>query len=269
MHRKGRLNLIFRLSFPGRQTPFEFGGDIAEQLDLREWFGRRPAGEIGSHGVYRDMITKLERLDDLAREALAAAASGGLSPEGLSRLLWAMHEFDHAADRLDAGITKSLTDLDELTGLLNRASLERDLAREMAQTRRSGRTLTVAMVDADYFKKVNDEFGHAFGDVVLKTLAQRFIDSLRPRDQVYRYGGEEFLVVLPETPLDKALPVLERLRRKACETPISEGGVSISQSISAGVAQTAGDEAPAAVVERADQALYRAKEAGRNRIETS
>ncbi len=106
-----------------------------------------------------------------------------------------MHEFNRVADRLSAGNTTSMTDVGELTGLLNRAAMERDLEREQAHALRTGRRFTIAMVDTDHFKKVNDDYGHSFGDVVLEILAERFVESIRLRDRVYRYGEEEFLVL--------------------------------------------------------------------------
>ncbi len=178
-----------------------------------------------------------------------------------------MHEFDRLVDRLLSGVITTLTDVDGLTGLLNRTAMERDLEKELAHFQRSGRPFTVAMIDADLFKRVNDEFGHGFGDVVLETLADRFVESLRPRDRVYRYGGEEFLVLLPETPLESALPVLERLRRRASERTISDGSQAVRQSVSIGAAEIGREESVEVVVARSDQALYRAKQAGRDRVE--
>jgi diguanylate cyclase (GGDEF)-like protein len=223
--------------------------------------------EVSGHRVYRDLVAKQEKLLRLAQGIVESTAHDALQPEQLARLLRAMHDFDRIADRLDSGITTSLTDIDELTGLLNRTAMLRDLDREQAQARRTGNPFTIAMVDADHFKKVNDEHGHVFGDVCLETLAERFVESIRPRDQVYRYGGEEFLILLPDTPLGRAKPVLERLRRRACERTISDGKTTIRLSVSVGVAEAAKDEESSAVIDRADAALYRAKEAGRNRLE--
>jgi len=267
MHRKGRLTLFFRLHFPMAEPLFGEGRDLLEQLDFRQWLTEPLLPEVSGHRVYRDLVAKQERLLRLVKKILESTAHDALPPEQLARLLQAMYDFDRITDRLDSGITTSLTDIDELTGLLNRAAMQRDLDREQAQARRSGRPFSVAMVDADHFKKVNDEHGHVFGDVCLEILAERFIESIRPRDQVYRYGGEEFLILLPDTPLTKAKPVLERLRRRACGRTISDGKITISLSVSVGAAEAASDEEPSAVIERADAALYRAKEAGRNRLE--
>lgn len=267
MHRKGRLTLFFRLHFPMEEPLFSEGRDLLAQLDFRQWLTEPLLEEVSGHRVYRDLVAKQEKLLLLVHGILESTAHKALRPEQLARLLRAMHDFDRIADRLDSGITTSLTDIDELTGLLNRTAMLRDLDRERAQARRTGRPFTVAMVDADHFKKVNDDHGHGFGDVCLETLAERFIESIRPRDQVYRYGGEEFLVLLPDTPLAKAKPVLERLRRRACERAISDGETAITLSVSVGAAEAACDEEPSAAIDRADAALYRAKEAGRNRLE--
>jgi diguanylate cyclase (GGDEF)-like protein len=267
MQRKGRLTLFFRLHFPTAEPLFGEGRDLLEQLDFRQWLTEPLLEEVSGHRVYRDLVAEQERLLLLVQGILESTANNAMTPEQLARLLRALHDFDRIADRLDSGITTSLTDIDELTGLLNRTAMLRDLDRERAQARRTGRPFTVAMVDADHFKKVNDEHGHVFGDVCLETLAERFIESIRPRDQVYRYGGEEFLVLLPDTPLAKAKPVLERLRRRAIERAISDGETAIKLSVSVGAAEAASDEEPSAAIDRADAALYRAKEAGRNRLE--
>lgn len=267
MHRKVRLSLFFALLFPTAEPFFGKGKDIQEQLDFRHWLSTPILEEVRRHRVYCDLVTKQERMLRLVQGIAESIAQDALTPEQMARLLRAMHDFDRVADRLDSGITTSLTDIDELTGLLNRAAMLRRLDRERAQARRTGNPFTVAMVDVDHFKKVNDEHGHVFGDVCLETLAERFVESIRPRDQVYRYGGEEFLVLLPDTPLAKAKPVLERLRRRACECAISDGETARILSVSVGAAEAANDEELSAVIDRADAALYRAKEAGRNRLE--
>lgn len=266
IHRKGRLALFYHLRFPVAKPLFGEGIDLLEQLDFRQWLTEPLLEEVSGHRVYRDLVAKQERLLRLVQGILERSAANALQPQQLAPMLRAMHDLDRIADRLDSGITTSLTDLDELTGLLNRTAMLRDLEREQAQFRRTGRPYTLAMVDADHFKKVNDQYGHGFGDVCLETLAERFVESIRPRDQVYRYGGEEFLVLLPDTPLAKAKPVLERLRRQACEEAISDGDIAIILSVSVGAAEAAKGEDPGIVIDRADAALYRAKKGGRNRL---
>ena len=267
MHRKAALNLFFRIQFPITEGPLYEGVCSIEDLDLVRWLANTPSEKIREHPVYRELIARQERLIRVAKQVVDSIEKDGPQIGQYANLLHAMHEFDRVADRLSAGITTSLTDLDELTGLLNRAAMERDLERENAHALRTGLPFTVALVDADHFKKVNDEYGHGFGDVVLETLAERFVESLRPRDRVYRYGGEEFLVLLPDTQLEQAISVLERLRQRACGREISDGEIAVTQSVSIGAAEAAVNEPIEAVIERADAALYRAKQSGRNRVE--
>jgi diguanylate cyclase (GGDEF)-like protein len=267
MHRKESLNLFFRLQFPMAESPLYEGDWSVEHLGIVRWLAEPPSESIREHAIYRELIARQESLIRLAQKAVDGIEKGVPQAGSYANLLHAMHEFDRAADRLSAGITTSLTDVDELTGLLNRAAMERDLARDQEHARLTGRRFTIAMIDADHFKKVNDEHGHGFGDVVLEALAERFIESLRPSDRVYRYGGEEFLVLLPDTPLDQARSVLERIRRRACGREISDGEIAVTQPVSIGAAEATGNEPIPAVIERADAALYRAKQSGRNRVE--
>ena len=177
-----------------------------------------------------------------------------------------MQRLDIAINHFDMAITAALIDVDELTGLLNRTAMDRDLKRELAQSKRTGKLLCLAMVDADHFKKVNDDYGHNFGDTVLEELADRFEAGLRPRDRIYRYGGEEFLVSLPDTALQQAKKVMERIRIRCSERPVSEEEISITQTVSIGLTEVNIDEEIDSAIERADEALYQAKESGRDQV---
>ena len=153
---------------------------------------------------------------------------------------------------------------DSLTGMHNRAyAFERleDLAR---QHRRYGAPFCVSIVDVDHFKTVNDTHGHAVGDQVLRALARAIKEHSRDTDVVARFGGEEFLLLLPHTELAGAVRALENIRRAVADLSMTSKG--ISRTISAGVAQYEGGETTA-LLEAADQALYRAKDAGRDRVE--
>ena len=160
---------------------------------------------------------------------------------------------------------------DPLTGAWNRGAILDILAREMVRTGRENGCLGVAMVDLDHFKLVNDTHGHLTGDTVLRETTRRMQSSLRPYDELGRYGGEEFLVVLPGCDVSNVTTIAERLCRRVSRHPIdvSEGIVPVT--ISVGVAST-GEERTAdvkALITAADSALYRAKENGRNRVECS
>lgn len=156
---------------------------------------------------------------------------------------------------------------DPLTGIGNRAALEENLEREVALARRNKASMSLIAIDLDHFKQVNDRHGHSVGDCVLRTVVRRMVDVLRSTDLAYRYGGEEFVVLLNGTPLLGAQLVAERIRQAVAAVPCRCDGIEIPMTISLGVASLA-EESSAELFDRADHALYRAKAEGRNRIET-
>jgi two-component system cell cycle response regulator len=170
---------------------------------------------------------------------------------------------DNAQKSVELAIT------DALTGLYNRRYMESHLATLIDQAAGRGKPLSVLVVDIDYFKAINDTHGHDAGDDVLREFATRMRKSTRGIDLACRYGGEEFVIVMPETDMAVATMVAERLRRRIASEPFSVGndGGKIEVTISVGIAalNRAKDNA-AALLKRADQALYRAKRDGRNRV---
>ena len=156
---------------------------------------------------------------------------------------------------------------DELTGLLNRRSLVAILAQQKSRGDRYGTTFSILMVDIDFFKRVNDTLGHQAGDVVLRVFAQAASASLRGTDLLGRYGGEEFMAVLDQTPIQRSGIVAGRLCALARKLTFEESSSGLHISISIGAAEYRKPEQWQATVERADQALYRAKHAGRDRFE--
>ena len=155
---------------------------------------------------------------------------------------------------------------DSLTGLYNHSfSIER-LHQEASNARRYGNPLTVMMLDIDYFKNVNDAHGHPFGDEVLKKVTEIIRSNIREGDVAGRYGGEEFLLVLPNTPLDGGLIIAERIRERVENNTWDFPGLKLT--ISAGVRQMT-DQDPADLIKQADSNLYMAKEQGRNRVVAS
>lgn len=160
--------------------------------------------------------------------------------------------------------------VDALTGLYNRRIIDDIGHGEFARARREGTPLSVAVIDLDHFKKINDTFGHAAGDAVLRAMGPVCQNALRASDIIGRYGGEEFLVILPNTTAAQAKVVIERVRGDIENIMISELGGRWHVSASIGIAEVEpGDPAMSAVIARADAALYRAKSAGRNRVELS
>ena len=169
-------------------------------------------------------------------------------------------------DHVQMSIEMAITDV--LTGLHNRRYMESHVGMLVEQATSRGKPLAVLVIDIDHFKTVNDSYGHDAGDDVLREFAVRIRKSIRGIDLACRYGGEEFVVLMPETAISAATVVAERLRRRIASEPfpIQQGTRHIEVTISIGIAALGREDTAAAVLKRADQALYRAKHDGRNRV---
>jgi diguanylate cyclase len=161
---------------------------------------------------------------------------------------------------------EELAELDDLTGSFNRRCIMRFLDEEIERANRSTTPCSVALIDLDWFKLINDTYGHPTGDEVLKTFAITVFANIRGVDRLGRYGGEEFLLVLPDTPHDAASRLLDRLRTIVADLDWSAFSPGMRVTVSAGVATLNPNEAPDGFLARADGALYKAKAQGRNRI---
>ncbi|HWS78085.1 MAG TPA: diguanylate cyclase [Thermomonas sp.] len=164
---------------------------------------------------------------------------------------------------------RDLTLLDPLTGVANRPGIEREAARALEESIRNGTPLSLLMLDLDHFKAINDRYGHATGDKVLRATTSAWQAQLRGRDPLGRVGGEEFVVVCPDTTLEQALVVANRLRESASVLRFDDVDPALRVSVSIGAAQSrkSGDSCDA-LLDRADAALYRAKQQGRDRVES-
>ena len=179
------------------------------------------------------------------------------------------------ADETEAELVKLHKELDRvsaqarhdpLTGALNRKGMDEALDKEVSGMHRKESPLSVALLDIDNFKKLNDTLGHATGDAALAHLASVARDCMRPQDTLARYGGEEFVILLPDTPLDKGVEAMTRLQRELTKRFFLAGADKVLITFSAGVAQLAANEKGADAIKRADQAMYLAKRAGKNRV---
>ena len=166
-------------------------------------------------------------------------------------------------------LNRELATRDALTGLLNRRAMVELLAREHPRIERGQGPLAVALLDIDFFKRINDELGHGTGDEVLRRFASVIKDQLRAADALARWGGEEFLLLMPGTRAEDARVVLDRLRAAIAAGGFDAIAPQLKVSFSAGVAEVLEGEAQDAAIDRADRALYRAKQAGRNRVEVA
>ena len=224
----------------------------------------------------RDSDAAIAALDMGASDVADAAISDAELIFRLQRQLRSKREADLLREALDDGLRMAVTD--PLTGLYNRRYALPHLARVAERAARTGRPFAVMVLDLDHFKRVNDTHGHAAGDAVLREVAMRLRSNIRGVDLIARIGGEEFLVVMPETDLTQARIAAERLRRVISSAPIQvpqgEREIPVQITVSIGVsigsrisgAETTPNEIVNAMVARADQALLGAKSTGRNQV---
>ena len=169
--------------------------------------------------------------------------------------------------RLERAFRTARSDVDPLTGVYNRQTMLSDLEIERERSIRTHSSAAIALVDLDFFKAVNDTHGHQNGDLVLQSVAGILQSHVRPFDKVYRYGGEEFLICLPNADMRQTARVLERLRRVIEASPVTlSNGMSLPVTTSIGAAPILADRQIGQIIEKADRALYAAKESGRNRV---
>lgn len=208
------------------------------------------------------MVTALQDVDDLVRGFEAGADDFLTKPiNGLAliaRVRSQLRRKRHHARILEQSL------VDQLTGAFNRRYFDAHAARLIARCRAACRLIAVLMIDIDHFKRINDTYHHATGDRVLKEVVHRLMSTLRPFDLVARMGGDEFAIVLPETSLDAAIQIAERLRRRIADFPIE--GIAVTVSIGAAASSPDGEEELDATLQRADAGLYQAKRAGGNRV---
>ncbi len=174
------------------------------------------------------------------------------------------HEAQQLSIKLEEQRRKAL--LDPLTGIANRAALTERLELEYARIQRNNSSLVLTIIDFDHFKRINDDYGHLAGDKVLKIIAQELSKRLRKTDFIARFGGEEYVILLPETPLAEGKKLIETLRLVIQACPFHFRGEPVTITFSAGIGQVSPQESLDDAFERIDQALYAAKKAGRNTI---
>lgn len=225
---------------------------------------RRLRARSGAY-VYVMLLTSNSSKADLA-SGLDAGADDYITKPFDQLELQARLRVGHRMIRMEEELRLRAT-RDALTGLWSRSAILDALPREAARSHRSNMKLGLAIADLDHFKRVNDSLGHSAGDAVLRECAQRMQACVRPYDMLGRYGGEEFLVLLPNCDAAGARAATERLRAAVCGAPVPWNGSEIAISVSIGVTLTAEeDEDVTRAFERADRSLYEAKANGRNRV---
>jgi two-component system cell cycle response regulator len=228
--------------------------DVARDPDLFRialvLVGEPPGVEAALHALEQG-ATDVLREDATAAELAARVRAAHRAQEMQEQLLSREHELEQLAYR------------DELTGLPNRRFAVRQLHAEISRARRHGQDLAVVILDADRFKSLNDRHGHLAGDEVLRGLGERLGGRVREEDVVARFGGEEFVVILPDTGAEGAAAVAEDLRAAVAAEPFPVGRIALRLTVSAGYTAWEGEDLER-LVARADRGLYMAKEAGRD-----
>jgi len=232
--------------------------NLAKNLDEKN---KDLAGNVGILKTSRDKEEILRLLSNVIMQAAGIQTTVEASHQELIDSKQALVSIQN-----DLAETRQLLNEDALTGALNRRGLDQTLTREVARCQRNNSKLCLAMVDLDYFKRVNDEFGHEAGDQLLVHFTSLMRSIMRKSDALVRYGGEEFTLILPETDARGATLVLGRLQQLMKKTPLIFEGTPINITFSAGIANLNKDENGHAMLRRADAALYQAKQAGRDKI---
>ncbi|GGD88263.1 PleD family two-component system response regulator [Aureimonas endophytica] len=241
LHDPLRLCSQLRANEATRQIPILMIGDIADEQAIAK------ALELGANDY---LMRPLDRNELSAR--VRTQIKRRRFDEGLRRSL---------------RTTIELATSDALTGLQNRRFLDAHLPSVIERARSESRPTALLIADIDHFKRINDTYGHDAGDEVLKEFARRLRAGLRASDLACRLGGEEFVIVMPDTAAEAAAPIAERLRQTICERPFDLGKESLAVTVSIGLAvlEGMGDDA-ASLLKRADLSLYAAKRGGRNRV---
>ena len=243
---------------------------VLMDLHMPDYSGPELAGVIRQHDRWDGLpIVYLSAETDIDQQ-IAAMGRGAddflTKPISDAHLVAAVRARIERARQLDAQITR-----DSLTGLLKHASIKDAIEVEVVRARRIGKPVTVAMLDIDFFKKVNDGYGHAIGDVVISSVAMLMRQRLRQSDIVGRYGGEEFVVVLPECDIASAQVLMEDIRQRFSAVVFNHNGAIFNCTLSAGLASSIQfDQASGAeLLVFADEALYAAKHGGRNQVRSA
>ena len=266
VHLDWLMEIILALRFSERAKAPNKGKSRSGNCNFEKVLGGSYGVSIRNSANFKQLMSQHETLHTLSEECLGKVSLGDFTSSEYAAFLHEARRFQHFVDALKMRTTDSLIEVDELTGVHMRNNMETQLEDEWARVQRTGTIFCVAMLDIDYFKWVNDEHGHVFGDMVLAELDNKLVDGLRPYDRVSRYGGDEFLLLLPETSLEEAQVVLNRFRDDIAENEIGVGKRAVRLTVSIGVTQYDTKSDIPTLIKQADVALYQAKNAGRNRV---
>lgn len=242
--------------------------DAHHRCDFGIWYQALPESlKSGEPGI-GELDEPHRLMHDAARELLQAHQAGqGIEPTTYENFMTRAIHFKQKMREYQFDLVQRVCSVDQLTGTWNRNAMAARLAEEAERARRAQKMLSVCLLDIDHFKDVNDRLGHPVGDEVLHFVAQFLKDNLRPYDSLFRYGGEEFLICLPDTGLAQAEALIDRVRSRLADTTIElPDQPPIHVTASFGVATLDLDDEHSMAIEHADHALLCAKAKGRNRV---
>lgn len=248
--------------------PDDLAADSHLKSEIGRWFAEENEKLAHRHPQHRLAYETWLEQHARARELCQAVAAGEpISPADYRAFADSIRRFDDCMEILVRELWDLLLDTDPLTGIATRTGMLPHLRAAHERTRHAGHTCSICMIDLDRFKGINDLYGHAAGDRVLAAVSSFLVRNLRHNDHVCRYGGEEFVLMLPNTDPEQAVELLERLRHDLAQLPIIlEDGTILHVTASFGVATLDPDRSVRDAIANADRAMYAAKAAGRNTV---
>jgi len=257
-----QINLVMRIQDDGT------GGRLPSFHHTSIWNGNAFEALLQDNPTLGAVKTKLGAIElEAIRLAGLTGASGRIPIADLRRFLDNVLDAERGMRQLLSDTWNRLANIDPLTGLGNRAAMLRKLAIECDRHARNQQPCCLAILDLDYFKEINDTYGHAVGDVMLRSIASLLAASIRPYDEVFRYGGDEFVLCLPSADLRTAWAIVERLRLRVAQWTVpARGGEMLRATLSIGVAPLSASAGVEGSLDLADRALYCSKQSGRNTL---
>jgi diguanylate cyclase (GGDEF)-like protein len=240
--------------------------DAHKECRFGQWLYRYANPKLREHPAFSAIEEEHKRMHQAAAKLLFNVQETGTTPaDDYDRFANALQRLRLEINTLKRELENAYYNLDSLTGANSRIGMLTHLREQQELVNRGAQSFSLAMMDLDHFKHVNDAYGHLVGDSALTHIARYILDSIRPYDKLFRYGGEEFLLAMPHTDSSSALPITERLREgiSCLDIPCTNAD-PIHITACFGIAMLEQDEAVEKALERADQALYVAKTQGRN-----
>ncbi|WP_345987305.1 diguanylate cyclase [Sulfurimonas sp. HSL1-2] len=257
-------SIVCHLPFDHR----DLADDAHRQCTFGQWYYHCSDAEMQQNKTFQSIRTEHWQTHQFVQKLLQASEKNKpVLPIDYDNFANAVERLRLNMQTLKYELEETLYNRDPLTGVSNRISMLSDLRKQMELIERHVETTVIAILDLDHFKQVNDSYGHPMGDTVLSAIAAFILQHLRAYDSIYRYGGEEFLIMMPHSDIDTATAIIERIREGVENVRTrSSGGEPISVTVSAGLTQLREHQSIEAAIQSADKALYDAKLLGRNRV---